>query len=980
MITKHPRLLPVAVCAAALLAVPVLGQSILFSDNFDTDTTASWTVREGSVSGTPDFGAVFNYDYGQKGIPAAPNSTAGTTRGVWLTVNKDNTADQAAVSIFPTGQSFSGNYALRFDMWLGYNGPAYGGSGSTEFATFGLNHSGDFAQWSLSADSDSGLFFAVTGEGGAARDWRAYLGSPGGAPLELQAAAGGFLDRDGSGSVENEAFNLNPATSPLRFMFPEPPFGTPEVPGKRWVQGEVRQQDGKVTWSLNGYVIAQRDLDALAASGNISLGNMDIFASIADPKADNFVIFDNVRVVNLDAAGVALPQVNVESTDAAASEPSDPAVFTIARTGSTVAALDVPFFLYGSATPGKDYATNNLTGSGTNFVATIPAGATSVTIALNTLNDLLGEDEESIRLALISTPGTYEVGPGMIGQAALANVGGGTAVDISVVKAQAYERDAEDVATYRLTRAGDTTADLPVTVAYGGTATAADFTGGVTSVVIPAGSTSVDVLLAPKDDSTVEGAETIVVEVKPGAGYILGAVTAGTITLRDDEGPTTAPIFADNFDAGSAANWQVVFGAANNIEDYDALFAYDYSADNIPAAPHSVGTTKGLKVTVNKKDATATGAAAVNVYAKGQNFTGNYAVRFDLWINVDLTAAGTTEHALMGVNHSGSRTNRASYPGGDGLWFAAGTDGSTSALYRHYVGNSTANPTSETIGETAFTSFFSAPPFLAPGAVSGHWVDGEITQIDGVVTLKFNGVPIFTKTNATAFTGGTLMLGHADLFNSIGSPSNFSVFDNVRVYQLSEPVQPIAIQPVTLDGNDVVVTWTGGAGTFEVQGKLSLNDPTWLVLKTTTERSVRIPVTVPMSFLRITDGSTKTVKLFKATLNAAQEVATPAVNSPATGSGLLFLDGTTATYLIGYQDLVGGLTASHLHGPAAPGANAGVKLGFVVVTSTKEGVINGQGTLDAATISALESGNTYFNIHTSTYGGGEIRGQVLLVP
>lgn len=977
---KHPHLVTAALAAALLQALPAIGQGILFSDDFDTDTTANWTVKEGSVLGTPDFGAQFSYDYSQKGIPAAPNSVGGSTRGVWMTVNKDDTADQAAVSIFPTGQSFSGNYALRFDMWLGYNGPAYGGTGSTEFATFGINHSGDFAQWSLAPDSDGGLFFAVTGEGGAARDWRAYLGSPGGAPLELQGVAGGFLDRDASGAVENEAFNVNAATNPLRFMFPSPPFGTPEVPGKRWVQGEVRQQDGKITWVLNGYVIAQRDFDALSSSGNISLGNMDIFASIADPKADNFVIFDNVKVVNLDTAGNALAQVNVEATSPAASEPNVPAVFTISRTGPKTAALEVPFFLYGTATPGKDFATNNLTASGTNFLAVIPAGAGSVTITLNTLNDQLGEDEETINLALISTPGTYEVGPGMIGKATLANVGGGTSVDLSIVDGQAYERDADDKGKFRLTRTGDTTGDLTVNLGYSGTATSADYDGAVATAVIPAGSPSVDIELSPKDDSVAEGAEVISVELKAGAGYVLGTAVSGDITLRDAEDPTTTPVFADNFDTDSSANWQIVFGAANNISDYDAHFAHDYSADGIPPAPHSGGSTKGLKVTVNKKDETATGAAAVNVYAKGQNFTGNYTVKFDLWINVDLNAAGTTEHALMGINHSGTRTNRASYPGGDGLWFAAGTDGSTSALYRHYVGNPAANPTSETIGETQFTSFFTAPPFLAPGAVSGHWVDGEITQQDGVVTLKFNGVPIFTKTNATSFTSGTLMLGHADLFNSIGSPNNFSVFDNVRVYAQAEPPKPIVIQPVTLDGSDVVVTWTGGAGTFEVQGKLSLNDPTWLTLKTTTERSVRIPVTVPMSFLRVTDGSTKTVKLFKATLNAAQEVATPAVNSPATGSGLLFLDGTTATYLIGYQDLVGGVTASHLHGPAAPGANAGVKLGFVVVTGTKEGVINGQGTLDAATISALEAGNTYFNIHSSTFPGGEIRGQVLLVP
>jgi hypothetical protein len=133
-------------------------------------------------------------------------------------------------------------------------------------------------------------------------------------------------------------------------------------------------------------------------------------------------------------------------------------------------------------------------------------------------------------------------------------------------------------------------------------------------------------------------------------------------------------------------------------------------------------------------------------------------------------------------------------------------------------------------------------------------VDGEITQIDGVVTLKFNGVPIFTKTNATAFTGGTLMLGHADLFNSIGSPSNFSVFDNVRVHQLSEPVQPIVLNSPVLDGNELVLTWTGGAGTFAVQGKGTLAEATWNDLKTGTERSARIPLTADLGFLRVIDG------------------------------------------------------------------------------------------------------------------------------
>jgi hypothetical protein len=47
-----------------------------------------------------------------------------------------------------------------------------------------------------------------------------------------------------------------------------------------------------------------------------------------------------------------------------------------------------------------------------------------------------------------------------------------------------------------------------------------------------------------------------------------------------------------------------------------------------------------------------------------------------------------------------------------------------------------------------------------------------------------------------------------------------------------------------------------------------------------------------------------------------------------------------------------------------------------VVTGTKSGVIAGQATADASTVTAIEGGNTYFNVHTTSFGGGEIRGQV----
>src|SRR6266540_4307125 len=107
----------------------------LFSETFDTDTSAQWTVFNGSADGTPDFSVQFAFEYSTNRyvangltnfIPVAPNTTNGTTRGVKLTVNKDDIAATAAVSIYPNGLTFSNNYALRADMWINYNGPAYG--------------------------------------------------------------------------------------------------------------------------------------------------------------------------------------------------------------------------------------------------------------------------------------------------------------------------------------------------------------------------------------------------------------------------------------------------------------------------------------------------------------------------------------------------------------------------------------------------------------------------------------------------------------------------------------------------------------------------------------------------------------------------------------------------------------------------------------------------------------------------------------
>jgi CHRD domain-containing protein/PEP-CTERM motif-containing protein len=144
---------------------------------------------------------------------------------------------------------------------------------------------------------------------------------------------------------------------------------------------------------------------------------------------------------------------------------------------------------------------------------------------------------------------------------------------------------------------------------------------------------------------------------------------------------------------------------------------------------------------------------------------------------------------------------------------------------------------------------------------------------------------------------------------------------------------------------------------------------------------------------------------FVADLNGAGEL--PANASPGTGLATVVLDPIAQTLhvQVTFSGLLGTTTASHIHCClAAPGVNANVMVATAVptfpgfplgVTSgtydqtfdltaaatynpmfvTAEG---GLGNAEAALIAGIEQRETYLNIHTSLFAGGEIRG--ILVP
>src|SRR5262250_3470927 len=113
---------------------------------------------------------------------------------------------------------------------------------------------------------------------------------------------------------------------------------------------------------------------------------------------------------------------------------------------------------------------------------------------------------------------------------------------------------------------------------------------------------------------------------------------------------------------------------------------------------------------------------------------------------------------------------------------------------------------------------------------------------------------------------------------------------------------------------------------------------------------------------------------YKAVLNA-QSQPTPN-DSKGTGTAEVTYDTTSKTlsWTINFDGLTGPSTMAHFHGPAAPGANAGVAL---MIGTNPTSPVKGTATLTDAQAADLQGGRWYINIHTNANRGGEIRGQVV---
>ena len=284
-------------------------------------------------------------------------------------------------------------------------------------------------------------------------------------------------------------------------------------------------------------------------------------------------------------------------------------------------------------------------------------------------------------------------------------------------------------------------------------------------------------------------------------------------------GPASAALFRDQMTDPNA------WGTNATATDHTETFGYDYSADGIPEAPGFQGgdtATSGLKLESNNNDF-ATGAVSATLYPLGQNFTGNYQLKFDMWQNYSTLdreqggGAGTTEFsgggigyddttAAVGVGHqlitTGDGGSGSDYRAFKGGLFIANEDmasgsrnatccGPTGQYEALFPGGSGVPPVAQ--GQTG------VPNENRAGSSAFQWythiitVDGttirhQMTNDSGVT----RNILIYDNANADPNNGvpppavgtdGNISIFYGDLFSSV-SPSpglTFGLVDNVIV-------------------------------------------------------------------------------------------------------------------------------------------------------------------------------------------------------
>ncbi|MEK7412903.1 MAG: Calx-beta domain-containing protein, partial [Planctomycetota bacterium] len=385
--------------------------------------------------------------------------------------------------------------------------------------------------------------------------------------------------------------------------------------------------------------------------------------------------------------------VTVAASDASASEPAagkGTGAFTLARTGSLVAALTVNLTTTGTATPGSDYTALLAT-------ATFAANGATAIVTVTPLDDTGVEDAETVILTVASGSG-YSIGATPTATVTIEDD------EPSVITIAATTPIAAEAAavkgSFTITRRGNRTVAQTVPLTVTGTATSAtDFTALGASIALAANISTATLTVTPVNDTVVEGPETVVVTLASGTGFTIGSPGSATVTILDDEPAVT--IIAN---------------------DPDAAWPSD----------------QGL-ITIRRSGA-LTAALTVNLTISGTAASGTHYTALPTSVLLPAASAGTVLQILplIGADSIGDKTVQVTLAAGTGYAINAPSAATITVHGRQPV----ATPTIDLAAGT-YNNVIVATATIASGAQGYYTLDGSApdqssTLITGPITIDRN--------------------------------------------------------------------------------------------------------------------------------------------------------------------------------------------------------------------------------------------------
>ncbi len=306
--------------------------------------------------------------------------------------------------------------------------------------------------------------------------------------------------------------------------------------------------DYSLTPSVSYFVImaaGQASVDVVLTPVNDATGEGPETATLEMAPGSSYEIAGSASAsIVIQDNDTTLPVVSLRVTDDEARETGDTAAFLVSRTGPTTSALTVHISTGGQATPGSDYVS-----IGTQV--TIPAGAVSAPIVITPLDDNLAEGTETVQVDLVANA-AYILTPDNAGLEGTINLVDDDIATITVTAGDdvAYE-SGNDPATFVVTRTGSTAQPLTVDYALGGSAAhGVDYAALPGVLTIPAGSTVGSVTVVPKNDAFGEPQQTVSLQLRGKATYVVGEPGNATVTITDSSDPPVVAIGVSDGDAG----------------------------------------------------------------------------------------------------------------------------------------------------------------------------------------------------------------------------------------------------------------------------------------------------------------------------------------------------------------------------------------------------------------------------------------------